>query len=64
MTKKKRSMFQIAWSIGITTVIVLASVLFSRNDTEQEKEVSRSDLRSTEELMAFSHEADHYCQGP
>lgn len=60
MTKKKRSMFQIAWSIGITTVIVLASVLFSRNDTEQEKEVSRSDLRSTEELMAFSHEADHY----
>lgn len=54
MTKKKRSMFQIAWSIGITTVIVLASVLFSRNDTEQEKEVSRSDLRSTEELMAFS----------
>lgn len=61
MTKKKnRRTVKIAWSIVVTIAIVFAAALSSQNDSGGEQEAEGNEVRATEEVMAFSYEADHY----
>lgn len=61
MTKKKnRRTVKIAWSIVVTIAIVFAAALSSQNDSGGEQEAEGNEVKATEEVMAFSYEADHY----